>query len=130
VLGLGPAKVFYTGVFTDSEYLDVLKEFGVVGLLAYLGYYVFPLTLLWKGLRQSRHLEVSFVAQTPAQALTLRFAFVAGTTALLMNVGESTFYNQLLQAFLWLWLGLGVNSLRSVPKAQIVFSRLDSENPD
>ncbi len=130
VLGFGPAKVFYTGVFTDSEYLDVLKEFGAVGLLAYLAYYVFPLTLLWRGLRRTQPPGFSYVVQTPARVLTSRFAFVAGTTALLMNVGESTFYNQLLQAFLWLWLGLGVNSLRSVRKAQIVFSRPDSGNPD
>lgn len=30
--------------------------------------------------------------------------------ALVMNVGESTFFNPLTQAFLWTWIGLGVRS--------------------
>jgi hypothetical protein len=37
-------------------------------------------------------------------------------TALLMNIGESTFYNQLLQAFLWMWFGLGVNAAAKVER--------------
>jgi hypothetical protein len=46
----------------------------------------------------------------PFHQLTARFAFIVGITALLMNIGESTFYNQLLQASVWLWLGLGAHS--------------------
>jgi hypothetical protein len=43
-----------------------------------------------------------------------------GVTSLLMNVGESTFYNQLLQASIWLWLGLGVATF-GVSSRVIVF---------
>ena len=67
VFGFGPAKVFYTGVFTDSEYLDVLKEFGAVGLLAYLAYYIFPLAVLWRGLFHRRRFASGLAAQLPAR---------------------------------------------------------------
>jgi hypothetical protein len=47
----------------------------------------------------------------------MRLSFVMCFTALLMNIGESTFYNQLLQAFLWMWLGLGVSCAESIALA-------------
>jgi O-antigen ligase len=114
LLGYGPAKIFYTGVFTDSEYLDVLKEFGIIGFLPYLAYYLFPMFLLWRGLRASHRAGPAWEDRLPATFLTLRFAFILVVTALLMNLGESTFYNQLLQAFLWLWLGLGARCAQSL----------------
>lgn len=125
ILGFGPAKVFYTNVFTDSEYLDVLKEFGLVGMLAYLAYYFYPLARLWKGLRNHRNAGTGARAglspsTQPFHQLTARFAFIVGVTSLLMNVGESTFYNQLLQASIWLWLGLGVATF-GVSSRVIVF---------
>lgn len=116
-LGYGPAKIFYTGVFTDSEYLDVLKQFGIIGFLPYLAYYLFPILLLWGGLRASQRAGPAWEDGFPATFLTLRFAFILAVTALLMNIGESTFYNQLLQAFLWLWLGLGANGAQRIAAA-------------
>ena len=102
IFGYGPAKIFYTGVFTDSEYLDVMKEFGSVGLIAYLAYYFIPMWKLRFGLspnvRRRHNIDLA----------TISFAVVVGLTALAMNFGESTFYNQLLQASVWMWLGLGV----------------------
>jgi O-antigen ligase len=118
-VGFGPAKSFYTGVFTDSEYLDVLKEFGIVGFLPYLAYYFFPMLLLWRGLRAAKRAGPVWEERLPATLLTLRLAFVLAVTALVMNIGESTFYNQLLQAFLWLWLGLGVNCARRLAWAGV-----------
>ncbi|HEY4949287.1 MAG TPA: hypothetical protein VIH88_03050 [Candidatus Acidoferrales bacterium] len=115
----GPAKSYYTGVFTDSEYLDVLKEFGIIGFLPYLAYYFFPIFLLWRGLRAAKCAGPVWEERLPATFLTLRLAFVLAVTALVMNIGESTFYNQLLQAFLWLWLGLGVSCARRVAWAPI-----------
>jgi hypothetical protein len=35
-------------------------------------------------------------------------------TAMLMNIALTTFYNQLLQAFLWIWMGLGVRSAKTI----------------
>ncbi len=118
-VGFGPAKSFYTGVFTDSEYLDVLKEFGIIGFLPYLAYYFFPMFLLWRGLRAAKRAGPVWEERLPATFLTLRLAFVLAVTALVMNIGESTFYNQLLQAFLWLWLGLGVSCARRLAWAPI-----------
>ncbi len=124
-LGYGPAKIFYTGVFTDSEYLDVLKEFGIVGFLPYLAYYFFPMLLLWRGLRASQRAGPAWEEGLPATFLTLRFAFILAVTALVMNIGESTFYNQLLQAFLWLWLGLGASCAQRIALASAAFRAPD-----
>ena len=114
ILGLGPAKERFTDVFTDSEYLDVIKKFGAIGFLTYLLYYIFPLFFLCKGLRSSRTVAPFFEEFRPATFLAMRLSFVMGVTALIMNIGESTFYNQLLQAFLWMWLGLGVSAAESI----------------
>ena len=39
--------------------------------------------------------------------LFLRVGIVMVVTAMLMNIALTTFYNQLLQAFLWIWMGPG-----------------------
>jgi O-antigen ligase len=57
-LGHGPAKTIFSGVITDSEFLDVLKEFGLVGFSLYLLYFVYPLCALWKGIREAGFREV------------------------------------------------------------------------
>jgi hypothetical protein len=46
LIGNGAANSYIRDIVTDSEYLDVLKEFGIVGLVAYLAYNAFPLVLL------------------------------------------------------------------------------------
>jgi O-antigen ligase len=117
VVGHGPAKTMFTGIITDSEYLDVLKEFGVVGFLLYLSYFFFPMSLMWKGLRAARLAGPSVEDAAPATLLTLRLAFVMSSVALVMNLGMSTFYNLLLQGYLWLWMGLGARSAQSISEA-------------
>jgi hypothetical protein len=54
ILGRGPAKGIYADINTDSEYLGVLKEFGLLGLLSYLAYYVFPLIQICRGIRAGK----------------------------------------------------------------------------
>jgi hypothetical protein len=110
-VGHGPAKTIFTGIWTDSEYLDILKEEGILGLMPYLAYYLFPLYLIWKGLRAAGKLA-AYEDAIPATFLTLRLSFVFVVTALLMNIGMTTFHNLILQAFLWLWLGLGARSAK------------------
>jgi O-antigen ligase len=114
VVGHGPLKTAFTGVVTDSEYLDVLKEFGIVGFLAYMPFYLLPLFLMWRGLRSGRLAGSLLEAHIPATFLFLRVGIVMILTALLMNVALTTFYNQLLQAFLWIWMGLGVRSAKTI----------------
>jgi len=94
--------------------MDVLKQFGAIGFLCYITYFIFPLYLLWKGLKASAHVGPLLEERIPTTFLVLRLAFVMGFTAMLMNIGESTFYNQLLQAFLWLWLGLGARCAKLI----------------
>src|SRR5215472_1433704 len=113
-LGHGPAKEVFSTVVTDSEYLDVLKQFGLVGFLPYLAYFFVPLGLVFRGLRAIWLSKDRLAEHLPATSLTAHLAFVMGVTALFMNVGESTMRNAPLQGFLWLWLGLGAGAARTL----------------
>jgi O-antigen ligase len=112
--GHGPAKAIFSDVITDSEYLDVLKEFGLVGFFIYLGYFAYPLVKLWQGLKHARAASASLEQALPATFWALRLSFIMVVTALAMNIGMSTLYNPALQGFLWLWLGIGISAGRSL----------------
>jgi hypothetical protein len=114
IIGRGPAKTIFTGIYTDSEYLDVLKWFGIVGFLVYILYFLFPLSLLVRGLPASQRAGPLLEAHLPATLMVLRLATVMAIMALVMNIGMSTFYNAPLQGFLWLWLGLGARCAKTV----------------
>jgi hypothetical protein len=106
-VGHGPAKTIFSAVITDSEYLDVLKQFGLTGLVIYLAYFIYPLRLLWRGIREGVS-QTKGITRSSAANWCLYLAFTMGVTALVMNIGMSTFYNASLQAFLWMWLGIGI----------------------
>jgi O-antigen ligase len=114
ILGHGPAKSIYTGVITDSEDLDVLKKFGLMGFLIYLAYFLWPLGLAWKGLKGARRGGPFLEERLSATVLTVRLSFIMCVMALAMNVFMSTFQNLSLQGFLWLWLGLGAGAARTI----------------
>ena len=113
LLGHGPAKVIFSDIFTDSEYLDVLKEFGLLGFAAYFAYFVYALQSLWSGLKRFGQLRTLSEGHS-AFSLGLQLSFVILITGLMMNVGMSTFYSSPLQGFFWLWLGVGANCSRTV----------------
>jgi len=117
-IGNGSAKEFFGDIITDSEYLDMLKQFGVVGFSVYLAYYLFPLYLLWSGLRAGRQAGQQggslLEARMPATLLTLRLSAVMIILAFAMSIGESTFTNLLLQGFLWMWMGLGARCAQTL----------------
>ncbi len=114
VLGNGPAKAYFAGTISDTEYLDVLKQFGIVGFSFYIAYYIFPLYLFGKGLRACQRAGPELEERMPAMLLTLRASFIMVVLALVMNIGESTFYHELLQGFLWMWAGLGARSAKTL----------------
>ena len=112
IVGHGPGKSFlWVGVqrggYIDSEYFNVLREHGFLGLLVFLGYYFYPLYLIYKGLRAGRSVAYVQLARVPAQLTILYASFIMGVLALVMDIGMATFYALVLQGFLWLWLGLG-----------------------
>lgn len=117
LLGHGPAKTFFSGIITDSEYLDVLKEFGIVGFSVYILYFLLPLFRLWRGLRIGQRADPSLEDERPAAFLVLRASLAMAVMALVMNIGMSTLYNQLVQGFLWMWMGLGVRAAQSIIEA-------------
>jgi len=114
ILGRGPAKTVFEGIVTDSEYLDVLKKFGLLGFMTYLSYFLFPLFLIWRGMRAARRAGPDVEKRIPATFLVLRLGFVMILTALVMNIGMSTFYNAILQGFLFLWMGLAARAAKSI----------------
>jgi O-antigen ligase len=114
LLGYGPAKLRFGNIVTDSEYLDVLKQFGLLGFAAYLGFFLYPLSQLWKGVRATKHVPNYLEPQLRIHILVVRFAFVMLLLTFLINIVATTFYSLFLQGFLWLWFGIGVRSSRTI----------------
>jgi len=115
IVGNGPAKAIFADVFTDSEYLDILKKYGLIGFIPYYFYFLIPIYLCWKGLRASRQGDPAIIGgRFSATLLTLRLGFLMGVTAAVMSIGMSTFNTPLLQSFLWLWLGVGARSAKVI----------------
>ena len=118
VFGHGPAKSFYTSGFSDSEYLGVLREKGLLGFFVFLGYYLYPLFLLGKAERYALRQDSELAVNMPANLVVLHAAMLMGVLALVMNLGMATFYSPFLQGFLWLWLGLGARSVMTIRASQ------------
>jgi O-antigen ligase len=117
-VGHGPAKTVFESVYTDSEYLDILKYYGLVGFLCYLAYFFWPLLEMSRGLRAMGFLTAELEDRLKANLLVLRAGFAIFCLALFMNAGEFTFYNLQLLAFVWLWAGLAVRASHFVMEAQ------------
>jgi hypothetical protein len=122
LVGFGPAKVRFGGIVTDSEYLDVLKQFGLVGFAVYISFFLYPLYFLWNGVRAAKRVPLSLEPQLRTDILVVRFTFITLLLVLLINIGASTFYSLFLQGFLWLWFGIGVGSARTVSDTVATFS--------
>lgn len=117
-LGQGGYKsIVAQGFFTDSEYLDILRNFGVLGFLPYLGLFLVPLVLCIKGLRELRFASPFLEERMPATLVTLRLSTIMVITAMLMNIGMSTYWNGMVQGFLWMWLGLGARAAKTISGA-------------
>lgn len=106
IVGHGPAKAVFTLGYTDSEYLEVLRGEGLLGIVLFLGYYLVPLYLIGKGLRTSRNYSARIRSQLPATMTCTQFGILLGLLALFMDIPMSTFYNPFLQGFVWLWFGV------------------------
>ena len=114
LVGHGPAKQIFTGVFTDSEYLDILKQFGVVGFIPYICFYLWGLYYMVKGLRAGKRLRPFFEERFAANFMMVRAGIVIVLMALFMNIGMFTYLNWPLMGFLWMMIGLCVRSANSV----------------
>ena len=117
IVGHGPAKAIFREVFTDSEYLDILKWYGVVGFVIYLGYYCWPMLRLRKGLNDSDRLGPRLEHHLQANLLVTRFGFVALWMALFMNIGMFTCFNWYIMGYLWVLTGISVRAAEVVSEA-------------
>jgi O-antigen ligase len=119
LFGHGPAKSIFGDVFTDSEYLMVLKEYGLLGIVPYFCYFLLPLAMVWKGLRGVKDFGEALEREWPATYWALCASFILIVTALVMNVGMSTYFNLSLMAFLWMWMGIGASCARRLESASL-----------
>jgi len=127
-VGHGPAKEIFTESYTDSEYLDVMKQYGLVGLLAYLAYYLWPLSRYAGVFRAATQLPAGIQPHIRTNLLVVGIGIEMIGTALIMNIGEFTFFNWVLLAFLWLWIGLSVRSADFI-RELAASSRADARAP-
>ena len=118
LFGHGSAKVIFSDTYVDSEYLDVLQKFGLLGFLVYFTYSLYPLGGLWKGLKFASRCDAHLENHLPARFWALQLSFIMLITSLVMNIGMSTFYNLALQGFFWLWMGIGTSTARSFTTLQ------------
>jgi hypothetical protein len=116
LIGNGVSKTYFDRGerVVDSEYLGVLREQGVFGLAIYLGYFLVPLHLIRKGQRLAPASRLAVAKVAPATLAAIHASFLMGILALVMNIGMGTFYVPFVQAFLWLWLGIGARAAYSV----------------
>ena len=117
-VGHGPVKKIFDGIYTDSEYLDILKWYGIAGLIVYLGYYFWPLHEIYKTLKRLPLADHQFEEQLKANLVILRAGFVIFILALFMNIGESTYWSFYLVGFLWTWCGLAVRASHFVAEVE------------
>lgn len=117
IIGHGPAKTIFGQTFTDSEYMDILKWYGIVGFSVYALYYYWPLSQIRKGLRGAVNLPSQLEEDLKANLLIVRFGFVMLWMALFMNIGMFTCFNWQLMCYMWLWVGLAVRAAEVVRQA-------------
>lgn len=112
IIGHGPAKAVFTLGYADTEYLGVIREKGILGFLAYLGYFVYPLAVIRKGRQAAKRAGPSLLDRIPATLFALHLGYIMVILALIMNIPLGTFYTMQLQGFLWLWLGLSARAAK------------------
>lgn len=122
-LGNGPAKGLFLDSYDDSEYLATIKRYGILGMLPYLAFFLFPLSILWRGLRAIHGRAGPLLEKRlPLSSLIARFGFVMVVMALIMNVGMSTLTSDTLQGFTFLWFGLTCRCAKTVGDTSAVLS--------
>lgn len=117
VVGHGPAKSVFTLGYTDSEYLEVLRSQGLLGLVFFLAYYLVPLYLIAKGVRACRARAAFSSTRCPATIVCAQFGVIVAVLTLFMNIPMSTFYNPFLQGFFWLWLGVSAQAAKALQRS-------------
>jgi O-antigen ligase len=115
VFGHGPAKDLFTDV-TDCEYLEILERFGVVGLIPYLCFFLVPLAMIWKGIKNVSRAGPLLDQDWRATYWGLCLGFLVPVTCLAMNIGMGTYYDTSLVAFTWMWMGIGASCANRISR--------------
>lgn len=114
ILGYGPSKKRYGEAVTDSEDLDVLRRYGLLGFAVYFSVFLWVLIKLFRGLKAIKSLVRSQESAWSANVLMVCAGFVLTLMDIGMNIGMSTFYNFQFGSFFWLFLGLATRSAQTV----------------
>jgi len=114
IVGHGPVKHIFTGTGIDSEYLDILRRYGLLGFTAYISIFLWILLKLKRGLRFTRGLKLSLDSPLRASSVMVQAGFILVVMDLLMNVGMSTYTNFQFGSFFWLFMGVAVRSAEFV----------------
>lgn len=116
VFGHGPARIMFSEIYTDSEYLQILKQFGLVGLIPYLCYFLVPLVMIWRGIKAISRAGPLLEQEWRGTYWALCVGFLIAVTCLVMNIGMGTYYDTSLVAFTWMWMGIGASCGNRVSK--------------
>lgn len=109
VLGWGTAKSTMTTV-VDDEYMLIARRYGLVGLLAYLWFFIKPFLLAW---RLSRRQGNSFDGPGIERRALLGISYTAITIGVLIyNLTAGIFYNLQVMTLLGILMGLIYNTER------------------
>jgi O-antigen ligase len=114
LLGHGPARIVFGDIYTDSEYLQILKQYGLLGLVPYLCYFLVPLAMIRSGLKHVNKAGQRLQSQWLATYWAVCLGFIMTVTALVMNIGMGSYYDQSLVAFLWMWMGIAASCARRI----------------
>lgn len=114
ILGHGPSKAIFSGEIVDSEYLEVLRRYGVLGLAGYISLFFWIFLKLKRAFKYTQGLKPSPRSSLGATTGLVQAGFIVLAMDIAMNVGMFTFYNFQFGAFFWLFMGLAVRAAESV----------------
>ncbi|MTI88633.1 MAG: hypothetical protein FH748_11760 [Balneolaceae bacterium] len=95
IVGWGPAKAIHTTV-VDSEYIFILRRYGVVGFITYLSIYIHPLITAYKQLKNKSKISLLYSS----------IIFCVIITYLIANLTNTLFHNNQVMDFWMVFLAL------------------------
>lgn len=113
LIGNGPAKSLFSGTYIDSEFLDMLRAYGLIGFVIYLSVFIGPAWALRRTMLRLKKAAPRDQQALAAPVIWIRFGFAVSIMAMVMAIGMSTFYEAQFGTFVWLVIGLALGCAES-----------------